>query len=103
MQSRYQIIKADQAAAHLARLDRLADQLRKAALEKGVEITFFGSYAEGRVDERSDLDIAIPDDIPKSLRRDVEDVFERIAARQNISIDIVSRSTIQEISGILVP
>lgn len=93
MQTRYQIIKASQAAAHLERLDALATELQGASREMGVEISFFGSYAEGRVDERSDLDIAIPDDIPASLRRVIVDAMERIAANRGISIDIVSRTS----------
>lgn len=103
MTTRYEAIKAAQAAAQKARLARAAEDLRAVAEDMGVTISFFGSFAEDRVDSRSDLDVAIPDDIAAPLRRRLEDAMERRAAAQGVSIDIVSRASADDLGASFVP
>ena len=99
MTTRYRAIKAAQASAHKARLQRAAEDMRVVAQEMGVGIAFFGSFAEDRVDSRSDLDVAIPDHIDVQLRRRLEDSLDRSAAAHGVCIHMVSRSRAESLGA----
>lgn len=94
--NRYQAIKQAQAEAHRIKLDQLAELARQEADRLGVSISFFGSYVEGRLDNRSDLDIALSAfDDPDRLS-DFRTSVERSASKLGVDVDIVTKQSLHE-------
>lgn len=101
MTNRYFTIKAAQAKAHRSRLESAAEDMREVARQFGVKIMFFGSFVEGHVDGRSDLDVAIPDGLKIEDRRRLEEALERKAASQGICVDTISLSRAEALGAAL--
>ena len=75
------------ALLHLAR-----DRVMASARELGVEVCIFGSVAEDRVDNRSDLDVMILGDLDLKQRIEAILAFERIGRDLGVPVDIVVQS-----------
>ena len=68
------------------------DKILASAEDLGVEVCIFGSVAENRVDNRSDLDVLILGDLELKRRIEVILAFERIGRDQGVPVDIVVQS-----------
>ena len=75
------------ALLHMAR-----DRGMASARELGVEVCIFGSVAEDRVDNRSDLDVMILGDLDLKRRIEVILALERIGRDLGVPVDIVVQS-----------
>ena len=85
-------IRRQNADERRALLHTARDRVMASARELGVEVCIFGSVAEGRVDNRSDLDVMILGDL--DLKRRIEAIlaFEHIGRDLGVPVDIVVQS-----------
>lgn len=93
---RYSAIKKAQAEAHRRKLDQLAELARQEADRLGVSISFFGSYVEGRLDNRSDLDIALSARDDPDRLSDFRTFMERSASKLGVDVDIVTTQSLHQ-------
>ena len=68
------------------------DKILASAEDLGVEVCIFGSVAEDRVDNRSDLDVMILGDLDLKRRIEVILALERIGRDLGVPVDIVVQS-----------
>lgn len=73
------------------------DQILASAKALDVPVRFFGSFAEGRVDSESDLDVMILGDPAPNKRLAAILAFERIASELGAPVDIVVQSEVPEL------
>jgi len=82
-------IQQDQIRSRQHDLDRLMARVREIAREHGAEVFPFGSYAGGRVDATSDLDVACPGELSRAQQlRIIRDV-EIASVIAGIEVDLV--------------
>lgn len=76
------------AAAQGLALKRTLTKIEKAFRERGYSVIPFGSLMEGRTHGRSDLDLVMPDEVPREVRRLLSDVAEEIARAEGVACDL---------------
>jgi predicted nucleotidyltransferase len=76
------------AAAQGLALKRTLTKIEKAFRERGYSVIPFGSLMEGRTHGRSDLDLVMPDEVPRDVRRLLSDVAEEIARAEGVACDL---------------
>ena len=87
--NRYQMIIKKRNERQLARLDELAESVRKLAKKKNANVRFYGSYARRKVHPGSDLDVLIVDDLDSERRNEIMTEIEDLASEHRIAVDIV--------------
>lgn len=76
------------AAAQGLALKRALTRIEKAFLERGCSVVPFGSLMEGRTHGRSDLDLVMPDEVSREVRRVLSEVAEEIARAEGVACDL---------------
>ena len=76
------------AAAQSLALKRAFSRIEKAFLEKGYTVIPFGSFVEGRIHSKSDLDLVVPGEVSREVRRALWDVAEEIARAEGVACDL---------------
>lgn len=87
--TRYQRIKRDRAQARMLSAQRIWADLSVFLASRGVEARVFGSIAEDRCSEFSDLDVMILGDPPPDLRREIMREAERASGDMGVPVDII--------------
>ncbi|WP_072245814.1 nucleotidyltransferase domain-containing protein [Roseibaca calidilacus] len=87
--TRYQRLKRDRAQARMLAAQRTWDVLSAFLASRGVEAKVFGSVAEDRCSEMSDLDVMILGEPPLDLKREIMRRAERASSDTGIPVDIV--------------
>ncbi|MCE6958042.1 nucleotidyltransferase domain-containing protein [Cereibacter sphaeroides] len=82
-------ILGERIARRKALLDRAADRVRQVARTKGVEVRFFGSYADGFLDAESDLDVLVMGNLDSQVREDIFSALERATADLDVVLDLI--------------
>jgi predicted nucleotidyltransferase len=82
-------IHQDQVRARQQTLDRLFRRVTAVATRFGVRVLPFGSYATGRVDATSDLDVAFPGDVSRDLQLRILKDLEALSRESGVDIDVV--------------
>lgn len=82
-------IHQDQVKARQQTLDGLFSRVGAVATSFGVRVLPFGSYATGRVDATSDLDVAFPGDVSRELQLRILKDLEALSRESGIEIDVV--------------
>lgn len=85
----WQRIHQNQALARQQTLDGLFQRVSAVATRFGVRVLPFGSYAMGRVDATSDLDVAFPGDISREIQLRILKDLEALSRESDIEIDVV--------------
>jgi predicted nucleotidyltransferase len=76
------------AAAQSLALKRALTGIEKAFRERGYSVILFGSLMEGRTHGRSDLDLVMPDEVSREVRRVLSGVAEEIARAEGVACDL---------------
>lgn len=87
--TRYQKLKQDRAQARMLSAQRAWDVLSAFFASRGVEAKVFGSVAEDRCSEMSDLDVMILGEPPLDVRREIMRKAEQVSSDTGIPVDIV--------------
>lgn len=82
-------IHQDQVRARQQKLDGLFSRVSAVATSFDVRVLPFGSYATGRVDATSDLDVAFPGDISREVQLKILKDLEAFSRESGIGIDVV--------------
>ena len=82
-------IRQDQVRARQQTLDGLFQRVSAVASSFGVRVLPFGSYATGRVDATSDLDVAFPGDVSREVQLRILRDLEALSRESGIEIDVV--------------
>lgn len=85
----WQRIHQDQVNARQQTLDVLFARVSAIANSFGVRVLPFGSYATGRVDATSDLDVAFPGDVSREVQLRILKGLEALSRESGIEIDVV--------------
>ena len=73
--TRYEIILKKHRDQQRMKLERAANDVRKASQKHGIPVKFFGSFAEGLVDRDSDLDVFVcADKIPFDFKWELNEI-----------------------------
>jgi predicted nucleotidyltransferase len=86
------------AALHPSRIERAEDrglalqsaftQVERAFWEKGHHAIAFGSFVEGRIHARSDLDLVVPGEVSREVQRELWSIAEDITRAQGLEFDL---------------
>jgi predicted nucleotidyltransferase len=82
-------IHQDQVRARQQTLDGLFHRVAEVASSFGVRVLPFGSFATGRVDATSDLDVAFPGNVSREVQLRILKDLEALSRESGVEIDVV--------------
>jgi predicted nucleotidyltransferase len=80
--------RVQRAEARASALQSALNRIEGTFREKGYRVIPFGSFEEGRIHGRSDLDLVVPGEMPRETQRELWDAAERIAQEESVEVDL---------------
>lgn len=87
--NRYQALKAERARERAAQARSAWERLSAFCTARGAEARIFGSIAEDRGNENSDLDVMVFGDLPADMMRAIEREARVVSREAQVPIDLL--------------
>lgn len=96
--TRYELIKVERARKRAKDAFRVWNKLSDFFGAKGIRAKMFGSIAEDRNDENSDLDVMVYGDLSVELIREVIKVAQSASAAEQVPVDLIFERDFPELA-----
>lgn len=99
--TRYDKIKLERARRRAESAHRAWAKLSSFCEARSVQVKMFGSIAEARGDEMSDLDVMVFGDVPEDLTRAIIREAEAVSAAEGVPVDLLFARDFPQLAGAL--